>query len=64
MDMLEGQKSREIYPDLKVDEDIMISNDRGQHWKDFLEDNHEDKEKYHALSWEVYIKDKQDFIKR
>ena len=36
-------------PDLVVDDDISISGDRGEHWKDFVENNNEDNSNFHSL---------------
>ena len=41
--MLEVQKREERDNDLKVEEDIILSDNTGRHWKYVVEDNHEDK---------------------
>ena len=38
--------------------------ERKNHWKDVLEENHQDKGKVYPLMWEVYIKDKQELLMR
>ena len=50
MDILGEQKMEERYPDLKVEEDIMLQDYRDKYWRDVFEENHEDKDNYHALS--------------
>ena len=62
--MLEEQKRGERDPELEVEEDIMLLNNRDNHWKDVVEENHKDKGEVHALRWEVYMKEKEDLTKR
>ena len=49
MDMLEEHLREEIDPDLGVDEDTRICDEKENYWKDMLGDNIEDKGKVHAL---------------
>ena len=49
--------------ELNEEEDIRLNVIREDHWRDVAEEG-EDKKKIHALRWEVYIKDKEELIKR
>ena len=42
----------------------MFWGDIQKHWKDVLEKNHKDKGDFNVLRWELYIKYKQDIIKK
>ena len=56
-DMLEDQVSEEIYPDLNEEEDIRLDAITEEHWSD-VADEVGNKKNIHALSWEVYVKEK------
>ena len=64
MGMLEENFREERESELEMDEDISILEEREKHWKYFVEDNTDDKGKVRMLSWELYMKQKQNFIKR
>ena len=49
MDVLEEQSREYSEPDLDVDEDIRLLDDRRKHGKDIVEDNINDKLKVHTL---------------
>ena len=51
--MLKEQLREERYPDLNMGEDITLSENRENHWKDYVEENNNDKGKVRSLSWEV-----------
>ena len=61
-DMSEEQVAEERDPDLNEEEDIILDEIRGDHWRDVAEKG-DDKKKIHALRWEVYGKEKEDLIK-
>ena len=62
MGMLKEQKREERDPDLKVEKYVMCLYERKNHWKDVLEENHQDKGEVYPLMWEVYIKEKQELL--
>ena len=62
-DMSEDQGAEEIYPDLNEEEDIRLDEIREEHWKDVSEEV-EYKKKIHYLRWKVYVKLKEELIKR
>ena len=53
----------EIDPDLNEEEDTRMDDTRDEHWRDIAKDG-DDKKNIHALRWEVYVKEKEDLIKR
>ena len=42
----------------------MLLDNRSNHWRDIIEENNEYKGKFNALRCEVYMKYKEEFIKR
>ena len=62
-DMSEEQASEEIDPDLNEEEDIIMYDSREEHWMDVAEEG-DNKKKIHDLRWEVYVKEKEESIKR
>ena len=50
-------------PDLNEEEDIILDAIREDHRRD-VDKEGEDKNNIHALRWEVYVKDKEELIKR
>ena len=50
-------------PDLNEEEDIILDAIREDHWRD-VDKEGEDNNNIHALRWEVYVKDKEELIKR
>ena len=60
--MSEDKVAEERDPDLNEDEDIILDIIREDHWMDVAEEG-DYKKKIHVLRWEVYVKDKEDFIK-
>ena len=62
-DMLKEQVLEEIDSDLNEEEDIIMEDIRSEHWRYVVWDG-EDKNKVHALSWEVYSKYNGGLIKR
>ena len=62
-DIQEDQSREEGDPDLELEEDIYILDNREKHWKDVIVENNEYRGKVHDLKWEVYMKQK-EFIKR
>ena len=63
IDIPEEQVSEEIDLDLNQEEDIRMDGSMEDHWRDIYDEG-DNNNNIHALRWEVYIKDKQDFIKR
>ena len=55
--MSEDKLAEERDPDLNEEEDIRLDAIREEHWRNFSEEG-DDKKNIHALSWEVYVKDK------
>ena len=62
-DMLEEQVLEERDTDLNEDEDIRVDNIRDKHWRDVSEEC-DDKKNICALRWEVYVKYKEELIKK
>ena len=62
-DMSEDQVAEERDPDLNEKEDIRLDEIWEDHWRDIAEGN-DDKKKIHALRWELYVKEKEEMIKR
>ena len=62
-DMLEEQASEERDPDLNEEEGIRMEDIMEEHCRDVAEDG-EDKSKIHALRWDVYTGENEEFIKR
>ena len=62
-DMSEDQVAEERNPDLNAEEDIRLDEIRGEHWRGASEEGH-NKKKIHALRWKVYVKEKEELIKR
>ena len=50
-------------PDLNEMEDIRFDEIWENHWRDLAEEN-DNKNKIHALIWNVYVKEKEELIKR
>ena len=50
--------------DLDEEEDIRITYSREEHWRDVADDNEKDRSEIHALRWDVYMKEKEELIKR
>ena len=50
-------------PDLNKMEDIRFDEIREDHWRDIAKEN-DDRKKIHALSWNVYVKEKEGLIMR
>ena len=50
-------------PDLNEMEDIRFDEIQEDHWRDLAEEN-DDKKKIHALRWNVYVREKEEIIKR
>ena len=63
MDVLEEQISDKRDPDLNDEEDIRMEDSRHEHWRDDAEGG-DYKRKIHALRWNVYTREKEEFIKR
>ena len=61
--MSEDQVAEEIDTDLNEEEDIRLDAIREENWRD-VSDEGENKKNIHALRWEVYVKNKQELIKR
>ena len=51
-------------PTIEISEDARICCDVGNHWNIMLDENIKDKDSIHGLTWEVYNKYKDEFIKR
>ena len=62
-DMSEDQVAEERDPYLNEKEDIRLDEIREEHWRDVAKEG-DDKKNIHALRWGVYVKDKEDLIKR
>ena len=53
--MSEEQVSEEIYPYLNEEEDIILGENREEHWRDVSEEG-DDNKNINSLRWEVYVK--------
>ena len=62
-DMSKDQGAEERDPELNEKEDIRLDEIRGEHWRGASEEGH-NKKKIHALRWKVYVKEKEELIKR
>ena len=62
-DMSEDQEAEERDPYLNEDEDIRMDAIREEHWRD-VSDKVDDKKNMYALRWYIYVKGKEDLIKR
>ena len=56
-DMSEDQVTEERDPDLNEEEDIMLDEIRGDHWRGISEEG-DYKKNIHALRWDIYAKNK------
>ena len=54
----------ETDPNLYGWKGFRISDDRGEHWNYFKEGENEYRGKFHALRWQLYIKQKYYLVKR
>ena len=61
--MSEDQVAEERDPDLNEKEDIRLDEIREDHWMDVAKES-DGKKKIHSLRWEVYVKEKEELIKR
>ena len=61
--MSEYQVSEERNTDLNEDEDIKMDEIRDEHWRDVAEEGYDNK-KVNVRRWEVYVKEKEELIKR
>ena len=61
--MLEDHVAEERDPDLSEEEDIRFDAIREEHWS-YVAEEVDDKKNIHSLRWEVYFKEKEEFIKR
>ena len=59
----EEQVAEERDPDRNEGGDIILDEIREDHWRDVAEEG-DDKNKIHTLRWEVYVKYKEELIKR
>ena len=55
--------AEERYTDLNDEEDIRLDEIREEHLRD-VADEDDDKKNIHALRWEIYVKEKEDLVKR
>ena len=55
--------SEERNPDQNEEEDIIMDEIRGEHWRDFSEEGVNNK-KIFALGWDVYVKEKEKILNR
>ena len=62
-DISEDQVAEERDPDLNQEEDIRLDEIREEHWR-YVAEEGDDNKKIHALRWDVYVKQKEDLIKR
>ena len=62
-DMVEEQVSEERDTYLNEEEDIIMDDSREEHWRDVAEEGG-DKKEIRELRWEVYVKEKEELIKR
>ena len=62
IDMFEEQVSEKKDLDLNENEDFRMDEIRDKNWRYAAEGGY-DKKNFHALMWEVYVKEKEDFIK-
>ena len=46
-------------PNIEQEEDFSIYNDREEHWKEVEEKKNLERGKFHALLWQVYMKQKE-----
>ena len=63
IDMSEDQVEEERDPDLNKEDGIRFDGIMKENWRDVAEEDG-DKRKIHALRWEVYVKEKEELIKR
>ena len=49
--------------DLQLEQEFIIMEDRGKHWRGVIMEYNEDNKKAHAFMWGVYMKYEQEFIK-
>ena len=61
--MLEDQVSEERDPYLNEEENITLDKIRYKHWRDVSEEG-DDNKKILVLRWEVYVKKKEELIKK
>ena len=61
--MLEDQVSEERDPYLNEEENITLDKIRYKHWRDVYEEV-DDNKKIRFLRWEVYVKKKEELIKK
>ena len=50
-------------PEQNEEEETRLDEIREDHWRDIAEEG-DDKNKIHALMWEVYVKENEELIKR
>ena len=62
-DMIEEHVSAEIYTELNEEEDTIMDDSGEEHWRDVAEEGDDNKNIF-ALRWEIYIKEKEELIKR
>ena len=63
IDMSKDKVAEERDPVLNEEEDIRLDEIREEHWRDVSEEG-DYKKNIHDLRWEVYVKNKEEFIKR
>ena len=61
--MSEDQVAEERDPDLNEEEDIRLDEIWEEHWRDIAQEG-DDKKKMHSLRWKVYVKQKEELLKR
>ena len=61
--MLEENVSKERDMDLNQEEDIIMEENRQEHWI-YVDDNCKDKSNINSLRWDIYTREKEDLIKR
>ena len=64
VNIAEKQAMEERNPNIEQEEDLRISNDWVEHWKEVEEKENEERGKFHSLRWEVYMKQKEELKKR
>ena len=62
IDLLKDQLGVERYPNLEVNKDIFIFDDRGKHKRGIIKEKFDYKGKVHALGWELNKKEKEFLI--
>ena len=64
MDTLEDKLREEGDPDFELEGRFIFPDDRKNQWKGVIVEKNKDRQKVHALGWDLYIKYKECLTKR